>query len=46
MDLKERLKNIMAQEFGITTDEQLNEAYDRLDLSDFSVFAEGSKNED
>lgn len=40
MDLKERLKKIMAEEFGITTDAQLNEAYENLDLSVYGIFTQ------
>lgn len=40
MELKEKLKEIMAREFGITTDEQLNEAYENMDMSLFGIFAE------
>ena len=38
MELKERLQKIMEEQFGIKTDEQLNEAFERLDTSDFGIF--------
>ena len=38
MELKERLKSIMEQEFGITTEAQLNDAIGGLDLSIYSIF--------
>lgn len=46
MDLKERLRLIMAEEFGIKTDEELNKAYEALDLSDYGLLAQkGVQNE-
>lgn len=45
MDLKDRLKKIMEQEFGITTDEQLNEAFENMDMSDLGIFVKGNRNE-
>lgn len=44
MELKERLKKIMEQEFGITTAAQLNEAYEKMDMSVLGFFKE-SRNE-
>lgn len=38
MDLKERLKKILEVEFGITTEEQLNEAYENIDMSVYGIF--------
>lgn len=44
MELKEKLKKILEQEFGITTDEQLNEAYSKIDMSIYGLFTkEGEK---
>lgn len=40
MDLKERLRLIMAEEFGIKTDEELNKAYEALDLSDYGILTQ------
>lgn len=40
MELKEKLKRIMAEEFGITTDAQLDEAYEKLDMSILGIFAD------
>ena len=46
MDLKERLQMIMEKEFGISTGEQLNEAYEKLDLSVYGIFTrKGEENE-
>ena len=45
MELKERLKRIMEQEFGITTAKQLNEAYEKMDMSVLGIFKE-SKHEE
>lgn len=46
MDLKQRLQMIMEQEFGITTDKQLDEAFEKLDLSVYGVFTQkGVRNE-
>lgn len=38
MDLIETLRNIMAEQFDIHTDEQLINAVDNLDMSSFSIF--------
>ena len=38
MELKEKLKKIMEQEFGITTDAELEQVYEALDMSDLGVF--------
>lgn len=38
MDMKERLKTILEKEFGITTEEQLNEAYEKIDTSIYGIF--------
>lgn len=38
MNLIDRLKIIMAQEFGITTDEQLAEALEKMDALDIGIF--------
>lgn len=46
-ELKIKLEKIMKQEFGITTDEQLNDAFENIDLSVFSIFTKkGASNED
>lgn len=37
MELKEKLKEILASEFGITTDEQLMAAVSQIDL-DLGIF--------
>ena len=38
MELAEKLREIMKNEFGITTDEELLEACEKIDDSIFSVF--------
>lgn len=38
MDLLERLKQIMANDFGITTNEQLTEAVENYPEVDFGIF--------
>lgn len=43
MDLKEKLKEIMKSEFGITTDTQLNETFEQLDWSEFGIFTAGGE---
>ena len=45
MELKDRLKKIMEQEFGITTDEQLNKAFREMDMSLMGLFTKGVENE-
>lgn len=39
MDIKEKIKKILEQEMGITTPEQLEEAYENMDMSLFGIFA-------
>ena len=46
MELKETLKKIMQEEFGIITDEQLNKAYESLDMSEFGVFTQKGVDKD
>ena len=46
MGLIERLKEIMEQEFGITTDEQLTEAMKGLDMSVYGIFAASKRKGD
>lgn len=45
MELKDRLKAIMEKEFGITSDDQLIEMYNKLDTSDFEIFIAGKGKE-
>ena len=48
MELKEKLRAILEKEFGITTDSQLNEAYENIDMSVYGIFTarKGSDHED
>ena len=46
MELKEKLKKIMERDFGITTDAQLNEAFEKLDLSELGIFTEAREEKD
>ena len=47
MSTKERLQQVLERELGITTVEQLNDAYDRLDTSIFGIFiAEVGENDE
>lgn len=39
MELIDKLRKIMAEEFEIHTDAELIKATDEMDLSDFSIFA-------
>lgn len=43
MELIERLRKIMEEEFGITTDEELIKATDNMDTSVFGIFAPREK---
>ena len=43
MELIDRLRMIMKEEFNISTDEELIQATDNLDISDFCIFAPRDK---
>lgn len=40
MELKEKLKKIMAEEYGIHTDAELDRAFEQIDTSIFAMFSE------
>lgn len=46
MGLMERLKEIIEQEFEITTDEQLSEAVNELDMSVYGIFTTSKRKGD